>query len=96
MSKKHTIVIILCTIILILLTVNLYFNYECNKDTSNDKKILGMSYKTIKNYLNIFSAIIILIMWIICIIYFDSIFTKKQTVIDTNSIDEADYVVEGQ
>ena len=72
MLDTNTYIIILCTIIIILLGVNLYFNWKYNKDANNNETILGMNSKQFKNYLNIFSALIIFIMWVCCLILFTS------------------------
>jgi heme/copper-type cytochrome/quinol oxidase subunit 2 len=72
MLDTNTYIIILCTIIIILLGVNLYFNWKYNKDANNNETILGMNSKQFKHYLNIFSAFIIFIMWVCCLIFFTS------------------------
>jgi flagellar basal body-associated protein FliL len=70
--ERNTFIIIGCTLTMVILGVNLYFNWRCNKDTDGNEKVLGMNFKKFRNNLNIFSAIVILIMWICCIILFTS------------------------
>jgi predicted transporter len=73
MAASNIAITVLCTVILILLGINLYFNWKCNKDTSNNDKIFNiMPYNTFRNNLNIFSAFIILMMWLYCIFSFNS------------------------
>jgi flagellar basal body-associated protein FliL len=72
MLEKNTFIIIGCVIILLLLGVNLYFNWKCNKDTDDNEQFLGINFKNFRKNLNIFSVLIILIMWFCCIILFTS------------------------
>ena len=87
--ERNTFIIIGCTITMIILGVNLYFNWRCNKDTDGNEKILGINFKKFRNNLNIFSAIIILIMWFCCLILFTSkkicICSEAQTQIQTQT-----------
>jgi hypothetical protein len=73
MAASNVVISVLCTVILILLGINLYFNWKCNKDTSNNDKIFNiMPSNTFRNNLNIFSAFIIMIMWLYCLFSFNS------------------------
>jgi len=82
MLDKNVIIAILLTVIVIILGVNLYFNWECTKDSSNNEKIWGISSKTFKNTLNIFSIIITIIAWLCCLV----LFTTKKTVASTDML----------
>jgi heme/copper-type cytochrome/quinol oxidase subunit 2 len=73
MAASNVVISVLCTVILILLGINLYFNWKCNKDTSNNDKIFNiMPSNTFRNNLNVFSALIITMMWIYCLFSFNS------------------------
>jgi hypothetical protein len=77
MLERNVTISIVCTIIVILILVNLYFNWKCNNDTSYTKddnvKFAGMPLKKFKHTLNIFTIIVIIIAWFCCLI----LFTRK-------------------
>ena len=88
MEKKHISIIVLCIILLILLGINLFYNWKCNKDISDNEKVLytTMSLKKFLNNLNIFSALIIFIMWVYCLYtYYSYISVKTNTETNTET-----------
>ena len=86
-QSTQVVISVLFTILLILLGINLYFNWQCNKDISDNNKVFNiMTMKTFKNNLNIFSALIILMMWLYCIFSLATSTNKAKIVNEVNEV----------